>query len=264
MNIIAKHDDIVIAAIGDIHEDYSLLQHKINYYHLTDACLFVCGDFGVGLGYNDIRESKKERKRLFELNKFLKKRNIFLYVVRGNHDNTVFFDGKHNFTNLIFMQDYDVVEIGEYTILGIGGATSVDRKPNHNFKDYRGKNHPGRKEGISWWPDEKVVYDEEKIKKIAGVDVIIAHTAPDFVHPFIFSETIKKWIECDKELEVELIEERALMTKIYNKLDEINLIKHFIYGHFHHSNLELYNNTKFKLLDIGEFYGITFKREENE
>lgn len=253
MNIIAKHEDIPVGVIGDIHEEFFLIKEKIKYYNLEDAVLFVAGDFGVGFFYNNPREIIKEKKRLEILNAFLRKRKIFLYIVRGNHDNPCLFDGKHNFSNLIFMEDYDVVEVGEHRILGIGGAISLDRKPNYNFPNLYGKNHKGRREGVNWWPNERIFYDEEKINTLAGIDVVITHTAPDFVHPNILSEYVLKWIECDSELKNELFEERATVAKIYNKLSELNYVKHWYYGHFHHSNCETYELTKFRLLDIGEF-----------
>ena len=259
---IAKHIDMPIAVIGDVHEEWGLIKDKIKYYTLQDAILFQAGDFGVGFKYNDPREPGKERKRLLELNKFLKKRNIFLYVVRGNHDNPMFFDGNHNFTNIIFMQDYDVVEVGEHRILGIGGATSVDRKPNYKFKDYRGKDWPGRKEGIDWWPNEKIIYDEEKLNNLYGIDVVVTHTAPDFVYPLILGETVIKWCTCDPELKDELTAERELVAKIYKKLDEFNCIKFFFYGHFHKSHFEKNGLTTFRLLDIGEFREVRFEKEE--
>jgi UDP-2,3-diacylglucosamine pyrophosphatase LpxH len=263
MNVIAKHMDMPIAVIGDVHGKWGLIRDKIKYYNLENVLVFQTGDFGVGFNYNDPREPKKERKRLLELNAFLKKRNICLYVIHGNHDNPVFFDGNHNFTNLIFMQDYDVVEVGEHRILGIGGATSIDRKPNHHFKDYMGYNYPGRREGVNWWPGaEKIVYDEEKLATIAGVDVVITHTAPDFVYPPVLGQTIYKWCDCDPGLKAELIVERELVTKIYKKLDEINVIKFWFYGHFHRTNTQKHELTKFCLLDIGEIQEIKFEREE--
>lgn len=259
MNVIAQHKDCATFAIGDIHGEFKLLRDKINLYRIENSLGFVCGDFGVGFNYNDPREPKKENKRLQELNTFLKKRNIFLYVVRGNHDNPSFYDGNHNFSNLIFMQDYDVVEVGDFTYIGIGGATSVDRKSNYHFKDQRGHDYPGRKEGVNWWPNEKVVYDEEELNLIAGVDVVIAHICPDFVYPPVLGGTVLKWMDCDPELKDELVTERELMGKIYNKLSELSVIKQFIYAHFHQSHHEIYNNTKFKLLDIGEIHDIRLK-----
>jgi len=265
MNVIAKHKDLPIGVLGDVHEEWGLIRDKIKYYNLENVIIFQAGDFGVGFGYNDPREPKKERKRLLELNLFLKKRNLFLYVVRGNHDSPLFFDGNHNFTNLIFMQDYDVVEVGEHAILGIGGATSVDRKPNPNFKDYRGKDCPGRKEGIDWWPEaEKVVYNKAKLAKLAGIDVVITHICPNFVHPPILGGTALKWAEYDLELKNELIAERELVGKIYDKLNEVNLILFWVYGHYHHTNTQMHDVTNFHLLDIGEFYEIKFRKGTDE
>lgn len=260
MNIIAKYEEKLFIAIGDIHEDFFLLKEKIKKYNIEDAILFVAGDFGVGFCHNNPREITKEKKRLKLLNEFLKKRNIFIYVVRGNHDNPIFFDGEHNFYNLIFMEDYDVVEIGEHRILGIGGAISLDRKPNHNFPNMYGKHHKGRLEGVNWWPNEKVIYDEEKINTLVGIDVVITHTAPDFVHPNVLSEYTLRWIECDPELKDELLEERAVVAKIYNKLSEMNCVGYFIYGHFHSSNCQRIGSTIFKLLDVGEFMEIKLKK----
>ncbi|MFA5068079.1 MAG: metallophosphoesterase [Candidatus Izemoplasmatales bacterium] len=253
MDIIANHEDIPIIAIGDVHGDFSQITTKIKYYELENCALFQCGDFGVGFNHDNPKNIQKEKKTLILFNEFLNKKNIFLYVVRGNHDNPIFFDGNHNMTNIVFMKDYDIVEIGKHNVLGIGGATSVDRKPNKNFSDYNGKSYRGRKQGISWWLNEKVVYDEQKLSLIGGVDVVITHTSPDFAYPATISDNVLKWCEYDPELKEELVFERQLMTKIYKKLDEINVVKYWCFGHFHESKTEKHESTTFCLLDIGEF-----------
>ena len=262
MNIIAKHTIMPIYTIGEIHGDFhggfKIISDKIKLYDLNDCIIFACGDFGVGFRYNNPDEPRKEKKRLVLLNTLLKKRKIFFYVVRGNHDNPIFYDGNHNLSNLIFMQDYDIVEVGDYSILGIGGATSVDRKPNHHFKNYKGDDHPGRTDGVDWWPNEKIVYDEEKLNMIAGIDAVISHTCPDFILPSILGGNVWKWCDCDPELKNELIEERELVGKIYNKLNELSVIKWWVYGHFHQSKFQTYNSTRFKLLDIEEFHELKF------
>jgi len=250
VNIFAKHKKVPVFVVGDIHGQFDVLIHQIKKYDLRSVLIFLAGDVGVGFGYNNPREPQKEKKRLLEVNRFLKKRNIFIYAVSGNHDNPMFYDGEHNFSNLIFMQHYDVVEIGEQKYLGIGGAISVDRKANPNYF------HKGRREGIDWWPEEKVVYDENKLNELSGINVVIAHTCPHFAYPPIFNDYVKKWIEYDPDLKEELVDERNFMTKIYNKLSETNSISTWIYGHFHFSNFRLYNDTKFKLLDIGEAYEV--------
>jgi UDP-2,3-diacylglucosamine pyrophosphatase LpxH len=265
MNVIGKHEDLPIGAIGDIHGEFGLIRDKINYYKIQDSIIFMCGDFGVGFNYNDPKEPRKEKKRLQDLNSFVKKRNIFIYVVRGNHDNPMFFDGNHNLSNLIFMKDYDIVEVGEYSILGIGGATSVDRKPNHNFTGKNGRgSHKGRREGVDWWPNEKVFYDEKELDCIAGIDVVITHTAPSFVNPPLLGGTVPKWCECDVELKDELITEREIMSKIYHKLEEVNYIKKWVYGHYHQSSYQIVGLTTFQLIDIAEFTEIRLKKEDYE
>jgi len=243
-------DNFGVYAVGDIHGEFNIFRKNIKQNEIDNCVIFLAGDVGVGFGYNDPREPKKENKRLSDFNEFLKKRNIYIYAVSGNHDNPLFFDGNHNFTNLVFMKNYDVVEINRIKYIGIGGATSVDRKSNPNFF------HKGRKIGVDWWPNEKVVYSEDRLDEIEGINVIITHICPDFVYPMIFNDFINKWIEYDPDLKEELIEERKLMTKIYNKLSEKSDISTWVYGHYHSSNFQLYNNIKFKLLNIGEFYQI--------
>lgn len=263
MNIVGKHDDVAVGVLGDIHGHLYVIENKIKGCDLTNVIIFQVGDFGVGFNYNDPILPGKEKKRLKMLNTFLKKRNIFLYVISGNHDNPIFFDGNHNFSNLIFMQHYDVVEINGHKFLGIGGATSVDRKPNIHFKDYRGKSHPGRREGIDWWPNEKIIYDEEKLNEMFEISVVLTHNCPDFVYPPMWHGTsIIKWVEGDPDLKEELPTERALLTKIYNKLNESNPLFWWVYAHYHESHLEFYNQTKFKLLDINEFCEININSQE--
>jgi len=43
-------------------------------------------------------------------------------------------------------------------------------------------------------------------------------------------------------------------TALYEKLIKTNNIGHWFYGHFHDSNTDYIDDTKFVLLDILEFY----------
>lgn len=253
-----KHKDLPMVIVGDVHGEWKLLQDKMKIYDLENTIIFQTGDFGVGFAYNNPVEPKKENKRISQLNAFLKKRKLFLYVIRGNHDNPLFFDGAHNFSNVIFLQDYDVVEIGEHKVLGIGGATSVDRKPNVLFPDYRGRMWLGRKVGVNWWENEKVVYLPEKTVELKGVDMVVSHTAPDFVEPVTKGSEVSKWCKYDETLEYELLEERYIMTKIYKELIKNNFIKYWCFGHFHQTKNQTYENTTFYLIDISEFREIKF------
>jgi UDP-2,3-diacylglucosamine pyrophosphatase LpxH len=258
MNIVKTHKDVPIVVVGDLHGEWDVINNQVKKNKIEDIVIFCAGDFGVGFGYNNPRNPIKEKKRIIILNNFLKKRNIFLYVVRGNHDNPLFFDGKHNFENVFFMQDYDVVEVGEHKILGIGGAISLDKNPNCNIRDYRGKHWGGRTEGKDWWSDEIFLYNKEKINQLFDIDVVITHTSPDFTHPPIVRENIKRLLESDKNLKNELIEERRLLTMAYNNIKKNNIIKFWFYGHFHEKNVQKFESTKFVLLDVNDFLEIKF------
>jgi hypothetical protein len=58
------------------------------------------------------------------------------------------------------------MKYGKETIQFIGGAISIDRT--------------GRKEGVSYWSDESIIYKPELIQ---NVDILVTHTAPSFCHP---------------------------------------------------------------------------------
>ena len=61
MDIIAKHNDIPIAVIGDVHGEWDLITNRIKKYNLDNIIIFQAGDFGVGFNYNNPVEPKKEK-----------------------------------------------------------------------------------------------------------------------------------------------------------------------------------------------------------
>jgi len=254
MKIFRTHNNLPIVVVGDLHFKWKILQENIKALDLEDIIIFQSGDFGVGFDLTTDRKIRKENKRLKIFNEFFEKRSIFLYVIRGNHDNPEFFDGCHNLSHIIFMQDYDVIQVGDKKILGIGGALSTDRKENPNFPDMYGKPHPARIPGRDWWPgSEMVKYDEKKLNNIKDIDVVITHGAPKFAYPLLAEERLEKWVEYDPELLNEAIEEREIQTKIYNKLIENNDIEYYIYGHYHRHNMTPIDNTMFWCLEKESF-----------
>ena len=89
----------------------------------------------------------------------------------------------------------EVYTFGGKTFLSCGGAESTDKEI--------------RKEGVSWWKDESISFEEvERIsKQHKSVDFIISHTCPSEVArilgfvPTISNECIsflEKEIECEK------------------------------------------------------------------
>ena len=252
-------DNIIVS--GDIHEDIIPLIFKLqNQKKIENSIIIVAGDIGIGFnkdGYY-IHLLKKASQRL-------RKNNNTLLLVRGNHDNPdkwldyepfkeFWQDGN---SNIRLIKDYTVIEAKterkEHRILCVGGAISIDRKPNENVFSATGKPWPGRNEGKDYWPNEAFVYDESKIKDLTGITDVITHSAPDFCQPII-KKGIEKWFLSDKDLEKDCNKEREDHTLLFNKLSEKNKIKTWCYGHMHYNHTDNINNVLFVLLGVSELY----------
>ena len=222
--------------LGDIHGNFSTIvnfcRKNISKEPLN---LIQVGDFGAGFRKDFLDD-------MLYLNDVLNEYNVTLYVIRGNHDDPKFFNGNHNWGNLKLLKDYTVLDLEGKKILLIGGAISIDRG--------------NRIEGSSWWEDEKFILNDDEIKNINNINIVITHTAPNFIHSTEFNGIVKFYIQYDKNLSTELINERNDLTVLYEKLIKNNEINHWFYGHFHSYNTETYNNTTFTLLNVDEFYNL--------
>ena len=226
--------------MGDVHREwfnvYGLLD-RIERRKLTHANIIQCGDWGVGFVEYDV-----DMKDMEALNECLKSVNVKIFVIRGNHDDPKYFNGNISFSNLKLVRDYEVFSIDGFNILPIGGATSID-------KEWR-KIH-----GYGWWPNEKVFLNEKRLKTFENVDIVVSHTAPIFVKPFV----IDKVFDISDKLKKELEDERRLMEKIFNILHEKNSIRYWFYGHFHGNSemvsaFETYESVDFRFLDEHEIF----------
>jgi UDP-2,3-diacylglucosamine pyrophosphatase LpxH len=216
---------------------------------LTDCNIIQVGDFGIGFTteYND-------RKILNNLNDKLSEKNIKLYAIRGNHDNPDFFNGDYTFSNLSLLPDYTVLELDSKNILCIGGAISVDRIPR--IIENMSYSRVGSTFRCHWY-DEKVIFDEGKLKEFKDIDVIVTHTAPDYCAPLNkigFGSLVEEFSVNDPTLKDELKEERAIMTDMFQILFENNDIKYHFYGHFHRSHVEKIGNCTHRILGINEMF----------
>lgn len=237
--------------LGDIHGNFNYLKWYIKTHDLTDCVIYQVGDFGIGFTteYNDMNT-------LGDLNRVLKKRNIQMYAIRGNHDNPKFFDGHlaNHFDNLHLLADYTVIDIEGTKILGLGGAISIDRKLRLN-EMLVGEIY-GRKTEL-YWPEEVFVFDEEKLKTFENIDVVVTHTAPDFCVPTNktgFGDLVEHFVKNDANLLQDLREERTLLTKMYEILKEKNKPFLYLYGHFHINHHDNFDGCEFRVLGINEFY----------
>jgi hypothetical protein len=126
-------------------------------------------------------------------------------------------------------------------ILFIGGAISIDRVPRRMDG------------GRSWWSDEVVNFDYEKVKELRDIDRVICHTAPDFCQPLTFNNLVYNFALQDDKLLQDLRDERANMTKLVTQLMNNNKIKSFTYGHFHNSYRFYHNDCEFVCLNVNQF-----------
>jgi len=222
--------------LGDIHGNFNQLIGWMHQNKDRENCYLVqVGDFGIGF------RPKFEHHELKNISKKLKNKNHTILVIRGNHDNPEYFDGNHDYDNIKFLPDYTTMNLNGYNHLFVGGAVSIDRKL--------------RQEGISYWKDEIFIYDEEKLKNINEIDVLVTHTCMSFNKPTFFNGLVYSFAAKDPELIKELDQERELVDLMWKTLNENgNKIKLHLYGHFHFPNTEYINDTKHILLDIDEFY----------
>lgn len=227
--------------LGDIHGDYDVIRKFIKNYDITNANIIQLGDFGVGFG--TFTENKKQ---LDYYNKIFVKRNVHIWVVRGNHDNKLYFNNDlFKCSNIHLMPDYSVQKLNNQNILFIGGGISIDR----TF----------RKLNTNYWSDEIFILDEEKLKSLENIDIVATHIAPIYAHPSNiegYSPLVERIIDKsgDFKLRVELKEERLLVNRVFEILSEKNDIKYHFYGHYHDSNISTHNNIQHILLNVNEFY----------
>jgi predicted phosphodiesterase len=240
--------------LGDLHGNFNLINKYIKLYEIKDAYIIQVGDFGVG--FNTF---KKEYRSLKMVQDQLEKRNIHLWAIRGNHDYKPYFDNDpFGFTNIHLVADYTVLNLADKNILCIGGAVSVDRLWRKTKKQKNGdfNNTLGVE---SWWPDEVFELDKERLGEMRNINIVVTHTCPHFCPPDNtyslgpFVESIIKETK-DYELRNDLLIERKAMTDVFTILKMNNDIEYNYHGHFHKSDLTIYDGTKYRLLNIDELW----------
>jgi UDP-2,3-diacylglucosamine pyrophosphatase LpxH len=226
--------------IGDIHGKYRRLNDDIPKDHCRDQTIIQVGDFGIGF-----RKLTDELHDLSYLNASLAEYNNKLLVIRGNHDNPGFFNGKIkdiHFSNIEFLPDYSVRNVEGKNILFIGGAISVDRF--------------ARKEGIDYWKDEVFELDE-KLSDFRDIQIVVTHTCPLFANPVgVTGDIVQYYSKHDVTLMSQLLSERIKMSAAYDLIKANNTIQQWIYGHFHNSAVLYHEGCKFVLLNCEETYVI--------
>lgn len=236
-----------IIVCGDVHGKFREFGYAIK-TKIEDSIVFVAGDVGMGFhrpGYY--------RNEFTRLQKTLESKNVFVFFVRGNHDDPAYFSKKAildaDFPNIKLVPDYSVIETGAGNVLCVGGAVSIDRT--------------ARVPDESYWYGEECIYDETAINDLKSkIDVVVTHTAPDYVKPFT-KIGISGWVTYDKDLSSDCLVEHGVMNSIYQQLKKNNhVIKYWCYGHFHKSHQIDYENTRFICCNELEFIELNINKYE--
>lgn len=245
-----------IYAVGDIHGCFSSILSMIKRYEITNSTIVICGDCGLGF-YG--KEATKNA--LSKLNTLCKKSNVYLVMVRGNHDDPAFFNnGTINTKNIIAVPDYTVLND---TILLVGGAISIDRNYRKAEKlravSAYLKWHQGATEAEAmehtnnlYWVDEAPVFNQDAFKEIAdeGISIrhICTHTCPSFCDPQS-KDGIAEWGKLDETLFADIDYERHVMDLIWDELKVYNHpLESWTYGHYHRHSTMTVDDVKFTML----------------
>jgi predicted phosphodiesterase len=219
-----------------------------NIPQLNDSVIIIAGDCGFGF--------EKEEYYYQIFNKFhqlLIKNNIYIYFVRGNHDDPSYFiERKINYEHIKSVPDYSIIQTAQNNILCVGGAISVDRiwrkQEECRLNKYK-KIHLKRR----YWEDEKPFFSQELVDEIMANNIkitdVITHTSPQHAFPDV-KPSLSHWAKRDKQLNDDVIQERTALTNLFNYLTQKgNNIKSWVYGHFHMSYSEIIDKVLYIALD---------------
>lgn len=221
--------------IGDTHGDYEFILDMIQELGEYAPIIHV-GDFGI------LYDQVREELMLSQIDAALSEVNQKMYVIRGNHDNPMFWRNPDLYSNLKLLPDYTVRKIENKNVLFVGGAISVDRLH--------------RTEGYNYWRDEKFVLDVVQAREFRDIDIVVTHTAPFGVFPFTSGPMAHENAKKDKTLLKELERERIEMKKLSDILLENNNITHHFYGHFHKNETSQVDKCEFRCVGENKVYDL--------
>lgn len=238
-----------VLVCGDIHDNIDFIIYKIKVNNIKDTVFIVAGDCGIGF------EKPQHYVNWYNRNEnVLLSHNVTLLLVRGNHDDPLFFNGEEriDFEYFKTIPDYTVIQLTDLEyILCVGGACSVDRVPRirRNFINMANKDS-----SRVYWPDEEPFFSKEKLDAICdaviNVSYVVTHTIPIFF-PILQHADIDQWAIEDSTLLNDIEKERQTLSDIYDYLtkDCECTVKKWFCGHFHEHITFEHENTLFIVLD---------------
>ncbi len=233
---------------GDIHGEFETLVFEIRRRHINDAIVIVAGDCGFGFEHPNYYDNIYK----YKIRKKLEKNNVLLLMVRGNHDDPVFFEKELiDYPYMKTLPDYTIVHTKSHNILCVGGAVSVDRKLRTSFMSISKKG----KMPI-WWKEEPFVFKENELieleKEHILIDTVITHTCPVYCPPQTKAD-LEHFCANDDMLYDDIKKERQDVKALYDWLKAHNQpLIGWYYGHFHDSAMTDYEGVLFCLLNINE------------
>lgn len=220
----------MIVAIGDVHGRFDAMTRRIYSIAIDQKSpthFIQVGDFGLGFKSPD-----REWAELSEMNEALQRSNSFLYVIRGNHDNPMYWhpDYQMQFSNIMFMRDDTYMGIDGKICYFAGGAISLDRIH--------------RIQSVSYWKTESYKFDGLRpMAMTMQLDYIFTHDVPHLLSPYtVDSSFTKKWFDTDLTLRRDMIESQEQLHRLMKFLDTVNPLAPWYHGHYHASHTTFDNN----------------------
>lgn len=214
-----NHNSEKILILGDVHGNFKLMSNIINSNN-TDI-VFQVGDFGIwpnfenqsfGFGHYSIDNIQI---------------NCPLYFCDGNHEDHHSLNSitkKEIHKNVFYMKRGEILKIGSYNVLFMGGAESID-KCNRTI-------------GVDWFPQESICYsDMLKLDVNKKIDIVVSHTCP---------------MEFDIKIPI-FSNENITSRKMLSRILEIYEPTYWFFGHFHHYMEGRYHNTNWTMLNTIEY-----------
>lgn len=185
--------------LGDVHGHLSVCHNIANYN--SNATVIQTGDLGVGFISNAIMKTLPSNFKFFP----------------GNHDCRTLCKELPS-----FLGDYGIYQNDFFFV---SGADSIDKNV--------------RIEGLSWWADEELTYDQAqaclKLWETSKIEVLVAHDLPQ-----TFAESYK------------FIYDSSLTRNLLQAMVDVRKPKVFIHSHHHQSKKHIFNDIAVIELNINE------------
>ena len=194
--------------IGDVHGKFSAYKEVAK----TLPESIQVGDFGVGFGLWDVDPIAQTRMQ--NISSFMGDTHRF---IRGNHDNPAACK-----TMKSYISDGTVSNNHMF----IGGALSIDKARRY--------------EGMDWWKDEELSYDELfsliDVYEDAKPEIMVTHECPESVVPYLFDWYSKEQYP-------------SRTRQALDSMFAIHKPKIWVFGHWHKDVISTQSDTVFICLD---------------